>query len=1582
MAWRFKVSKYKNAAPKFPKKEELIQDIPVGSAGHSCGNHIKASCVYMAFNTDSSGGGTLGYLPLNAKGRIGDKLPVIHAHGDFVTDFDFSPFDDYMLATGSQDNSVKVWVLPEEGCGDSVSNPRAVLPPHGCRVEGVLWHPTAEGVLALSSGTAVRLVDVAAAAEHAAFTGHGDQVQSMSWRAGGSVMATTCRDKQMRVLDLRTGTLAQTVAGHQNVKDTRVVWLGDTDFILSTGFSMGQEREIKLWDNRNLTAPLTTQSARGSTGALMCFFDPDTNMVFLSGKSDNSVRFAELTEKSPYLTEGLTDRTDQVKGAALVPKRAMDLMSGEVDRLLLLVNHSVIPLPYIVPRKVDRLLLLVNHCVVPLPYIMPRKSYRDFHSDLYPDTASGEPALTAQQWFSGQDAPAPTVSLAPNKTALHHHKRGSLFGKSGGGGEGASEEGGVPLADDASEKQPPSNKPSPAVVKEKPTVTQPKPSAVSPAPGVAEDPAPSQDGHPVHAAPDSRSTQPAPGPAKPTKVFKVSVSLNVYVPQCLCPSVSMSLSVCVPQCLCPSVSMSLSVYVPQCLCPRVSVSLSVYVPQCLCPSMSMSLSAYVPQCLCPSVSVSLSVCPSVSVPQCLYPPVSMSLNVCVPQCLCPSVSVSLNVCVPQCLCPSMSVSVSVCPPVSMSLSVYVPQCLCPSVSVSLNVCVPQCLCPPVSMFLSVYVPQCLCPPVSVSLSVYVPQCLCPPVSVSLNVCVPQCLCPPVSMSLSVYVPQCLCPPVSMSLSVCPSVSVSPSVYVPQCLCPPVSVSLNVCVPQCLCPPVSMSLSVYVPQCLCPPVSMSLSVCPSVSVSPSVYVPQCLCPSVSVPQCLCPSVSMSLSVCPPVSMSLSVCPPVSVSLSVYVPQCLSPSVYVPQCLSPSVYVPQCLSPSVCVPQCLCPPVSMSPSVYVPQCLSLSVCVPQCLCPPVSMSLSVCPPVSMSPSVYVPQCLSPSVYVRVRQSKYRYISGRTLHPSSHLTNVRNISKSIPHDSDLFVANTQRCAVPLEGTGGIIAILELDKPGRLGDTAEELPTIQNGSKVTDLAWDPSDTTRLIVGQYFDPSDTARLIVGQYFDPSDTARLIVGQYFDPSDTARLIVGQYFDPSDTARLIVGQYFNPSDTARLIVGQYFDPSDTARLIVGQYFDPSDTARLIVVFCLGPLRHRQAHCGSVGTLLFDFLYYTRLIVGQYFAWDPSDTARLIVACDSAKINVWRVPPEGFPVGPSQVDPEFYLVGHMEKIYFVRFHPLVKDIVMSASYDMTVRMWNLVTRSEVMQLQGHQDQVFSLAWSPSGSQCATICKDGQLRIFEPRTSTEPIKVGKGPIGSRGARVVWVLDGRYLVVSGFQSSSEGQQLSVHSVDKLETLVLEEFHKSPSILIPFYDNDASTLFLFCRGERTVHNYDVSEEPPHLFGNATVNLQSLQQGLSFLPRCELDVREVEVAKAWRLTNSSVEPVSFSLPRVRKELFQDDLYPDTPVTWEATLTADQWLRGQDAKPRYISLRPPGMKLLSEAPAEAPKAKKYESFSADSFKSDEQKKDELMTAMVGKLELSTDPLPQDLAEGVDDDEWDD
>ena len=65
----------------------------------------------MAFNWEVNGS-NLGVLPLNTKGRqIKSNMPLIYAHSDFVTDFQFSPFDDGLLATASQDLTVSDFIL-------------------------------------------------------------------------------------------------------------------------------------------------------------------------------------------------------------------------------------------------------------------------------------------------------------------------------------------------------------------------------------------------------------------------------------------------------------------------------------------------------------------------------------------------------------------------------------------------------------------------------------------------------------------------------------------------------------------------------------------------------------------------------------------------------------------------------------------------------------------------------------------------------------------------------------------------------------------------------------------------------------------------------------------------------------------------------------------------------------------------------------------------------------------------------------------------------------------------------------------------------------------------------------------------------------------------------------------------------------------------------------------------------------------------------------------------------------------------------------------------------------------------------
>ncbi|KAB1252047.1 Coronin-7 [Camelus dromedarius] len=464
-----------------------------------------------------------------------------------------------------------------------------------------------------------------------------------------------------------------------------------------------------------------------------------------------------------------------------------------------------------------------------------------------------------------------------------------------------------------------------------------------------------------------------------------------------------------------------------------------------------------------------------------------------------------------------------------------------------------------------------------------------------------------------------------------------------------------------------------------------------------------------------------------------------------------------------------------------------------------------------------------------------------SKFRHAQGTVLHRDSHITNLKGLNLTTPGESDGFCANRLRVAVPLLSSGGQVAVLELQKPGRLPDTA--LPTLQNGAAVTDLAWDP-----------------------------------------------------------------------------------------------FDPH---------------------------------------------------RLAVAGEDARIRLWRVPPEGLK--EVLTIPEAVLTGHTEKIYSLRFHPLAADVLASSSYDLTVRIWDLQAGAERLRLQGHRDQaashiptclqIFGLAWSPNGQQLATVCKDGHLRIYEPRSGSEPLQEGPGPEGARGARIVWVCDGHCLLVSGFDSRSE-RQLLLYSAEALAggPLAVLGLDVAPSTLLPCYDPDTSLVLLTGKGDTRVFLYELLPEAPFFLECNSFTSPDPHKGFILLPKTECEVQEVEFARCLRLRQTSLEPVAFRLPRVRKEFFQDDVFPDTAVSWEPVLSAEAWLGGANGQPRLLSLQPPSMTPVSQAPREAPARRAPPSALYLEEKSDQQKKEELLSAMVAKLGSREDPLPQDSFEGVDEDEW--
>jgi WD40 repeat protein len=80
-----------------------------------------------------------------------------------------------------------------------------------------------------------------------------ENVLSLDWSPNGSLLGCTSKDKLVHVLDPRsTEKKALSVAAHEGLKSHKMVWL-DNEFFSTTGFSKSNERQVRLWDSRNLT---------------------------------------------------------------------------------------------------------------------------------------------------------------------------------------------------------------------------------------------------------------------------------------------------------------------------------------------------------------------------------------------------------------------------------------------------------------------------------------------------------------------------------------------------------------------------------------------------------------------------------------------------------------------------------------------------------------------------------------------------------------------------------------------------------------------------------------------------------------------------------------------------------------------------------------------------------------------------------------------------------------------------------------------------------------------------------------------------------------------------------------------------------------------------------------------------------------------------------------------------------------------------------------------------------------------------------------------------------------------------------
>lgn len=342
---------------------------------------------YVAIITEAAGGGAFLVIPLDKVGRIDRDAPIVGGHKAAVLDIQWCPHNDDVIASASEDCTVKVWQIPDGGLHRNLEESVVDLVAHQRRVGLVVWHPTAQNILLTAGSDNKIFIWNVGTGETLTEVEFPDIPLSAAWNWDGSRFVTACKDRKIRIVEPRTGKIVREGYTHDGTKPTQVVYLKNGS-LFTTGFSRMSERQYALWDGH--LNNIVMQEIDTSNGVIFPFYDADTNIIFLCGKGDSAIRYFEITDESPFIHYLNTySSSDPQRGIGWMPKRGVDVNHCEIARFYKLHTKGL--------------------CEI-IPMTVPRKSEL-FQDDLYPDTVGDIPALTAEEWMGGRNAPPILISM-------------------------------------------------------------------------------------------------------------------------------------------------------------------------------------------------------------------------------------------------------------------------------------------------------------------------------------------------------------------------------------------------------------------------------------------------------------------------------------------------------------------------------------------------------------------------------------------------------------------------------------------------------------------------------------------------------------------------------------------------------------------------------------------------------------------------------------------------------------------------------------------------------------------------------------------------------------------------------------------------------------------------------------------------------------------------------------------------------------------------------------------------------------------------------------------------------------------
>ncbi len=193
---------------------------------------------------------------------------------------------------------------------------------------------------------------------------------------------------------------------------------------------------------------------------------------------------------------------------------------------------------------------------------------------------------------------------------------------------------------------------------------------------------------------------------------------------------------------------------------------------------------------------------------------------------------------------------------------------------------------------------------------------------------------------------------------------------------------------------------------------------------------------------------------------------------------------------------------------------------------------------------------------------------------------------------------------------------------------------------------------------------------------------------------------------------------------------------------------------------------------------------------------------------------------------------------------------------------------------------------------------------------MQILDPRNgrTSENLFFETDKTANKDSRVQWIESSNCILSSNYTANFQREVLLWDIRNPSEPVHESDIGTGNNVLVPYYDYDASVLYLIGKAETMVYCGEVAitGDKWKFTLNSSQQVDEQIKSACLLPKFGVDLMKCELDRLIILGRNTVYPLPYFVPRRSYYDFHADAYPMSYNTSLPGVTKSEWISGQNA----------------------------------------------------------------------------